>query len=116
MESNRARRALDEAREDRERVALRAERDRIARRAKEDQAGRDRAQSQEEDSSTGVYGHQHSPDTASPTISRDDYTREVPFDEPSTRPDTEQADVNSDGEVPPPYGRDHLGSGRRLGD
>lgn len=119
VEKNRAKRALDEAREDRDRVAMRAERDRIARAAVEEQERAKEAataasqQGNEEHSSTPVGSFPEAPSG----ITRDDYTREVPFDEASHRPDAQEQEANADaqGEAPPPYGREHLGSGRRLG-
>lgn len=127
FEKNRARRALDEAREDRDRVALRAERESLARRlAAEKEAKKSNSRdaesgAQPRDDGDGVYSgdsQQQQQPPESSGITQDDYTREIPFDEPSHRAsgaegDEEEAD--SGGEAPPPYGREHLGSGRRLG-
>lgn len=139
VEKNRAARVLAEAQEDRERVAQRAARERRIAKEKQDKgaAGVEASTSSPPARRSATYdgsgNFQASTRTAieppgafqdaamdgeegQQTISREDFTREIPFDEPSHRGQEEDEDVDEQGERPPPYGMDQWGTGRRLGD
>ncbi|CAO1631121.1 unnamed protein product [Sympodiomycopsis kandeliae] len=139
IEKNRSKLALEQAREDRERVQQRAARERINRRLKEEAEAKKQAAQRERGGGTDSDDRQENPPGAMPStsdgqgvynissrtgsaadsqpegITREDYTTEVPFDAPSHRENQESQEADTDGEAPPPYGREHLGSGRRLG-
>lgn len=143
VEKNRAARVLQEAQEDRERVALRAQRERLARARgqEEPRGGAAAGPSAVTGSRSGAVYQQPPPGTRpeyrvntsthvgaeSPrnlessgepgaVIDRSDYTAEVPFDDPSNRGDEAELDEEDEqGDKPPPYGREEWGSGRRLG-
>lgn len=124
-EKNRVKRALLEAEEDRQRVADRVQRERRVRAAEAAAALSSSASNSTETPQSATDIEHDGPSVSSETLTAtatgsaigpDDYTREVPFDEPSVRPgEAEDAEEDEDGERPPPYGQAEWGTGRRLG-